>query len=64
MLAFQSSDIHSYAAKMRELRSDFDKLKTAKSEKEVDQMIEKYERFIELTYKANPWTRNNELILR
>lgn len=43
---------------MRELREDFEKLKNAKDEKEVDATLEKYERFIEYTYKVGPWTRN------
>jgi hypothetical protein len=64
MLSFHSTDIHSYSTKMRELRHDFEKLKTANDEKEVDNIIEKYERFMELTYKVTPWTRNYNLILR
>lgn len=59
MFNYQSCDLHSYAARMRELREDFDKIKTAKSEKEVDDMLEKYEQFIEYTYKVGPWTHDN-----
>ena len=58
MLCYQSNDIHTFATKMRELREDFERLKTVKDEKEVDATLEKYERFIEYTYKVGPWTRN------
>jgi hypothetical protein len=55
----QSADLHSYAERMREMRKDFDKLKHAKTEKEVDETLEKYEQFIEFTYSASVWTRKN-----
>jgi hypothetical protein len=59
MLSYQSCDLHTYAARMRNLREDFESLKNAKSEKEVEDMLEKYEQFIEYTYKVGPWTRKN-----
>ncbi len=58
MQGVQACDIHSYAHKMQELRKDFEKMKTAKSETEVDEHLEKYEQFIEFTYTEIPWTRN------
>ena len=57
MFAYQSTDLHTYASKMRELKTDFEKLKNVKTEKEVDDVLEKYEQFIEYTYKVNPWNR-------
>jgi hypothetical protein len=60
MFSYQSSNIHSYADKMRTLREDFNRLKEAKTEKEVDSMLEKYEQFIEYSYQVNPWSRKNK----
>jgi hypothetical protein len=57
MLEFQASDVHSYASKMKVLREDFEKLKTAKTEGEVASMLEKYEQFIEFTYQVTPYVR-------
>jgi hypothetical protein len=42
---------------MRSLREDFEKLKTANTEKEVNDMLEKYEQFIEYTFNIIPWVR-------
>ncbi len=58
MLGYQSSELHSYASKMRTIREDFENLKQTKTEKEVDELLEKYEQFIEFTYQVSPWTRN------
>jgi hypothetical protein len=57
MQGYQACDVHSFAHKMQELRKDFHKLKTANSEKEVNDLLEKYEQFIEFTYTEVPWTR-------
>jgi len=57
MQGAQACDIHSFAHKMQELRKDFEKMKSAKSEAEVDNLLEKYEQFIEFTYTEVPWTR-------
>jgi hypothetical protein len=57
MQGYQACDIHSFTHKMQELRKDFENLKTAKTEKEVDDLLEKYEQFIEFTYTEIPWTR-------
>ena len=61
MFGYQAVDLHSYAAQMRQLRNDFEKLKTAKDENEVNATLEKYERFVEYTYKVGPWTRKKIL---
>lgn len=58
ILRYTYRDLHSYAARMRSLREDFEKLKFAKDEKEVDEMLEKYEQFIEYTFHVTPWVRN------
>ena len=57
MQGAQACDIHSFAHKMQELRKDFEKMKLAKTEAEVDNLLEKYEQFIEFTYTEIPWTR-------
>jgi len=57
MQGAQACDVHSFAHKMQELRKDFQKLKTANSDKEVNDLLEKYEQFIEFTYTEVPWTR-------
>ena len=57
MQGAQACDIHSFAHKMQELRKDFEKMKSAKSEAEVESLLEKYEQFIEFTYTEVPWTR-------
>ena len=58
MQGYNLADLHSYAERRRELREDFEKLKSAKNDEEVDQMLEKYELFIEYTFRAGPWNRN------
>lgn len=57
MISFHAADLHSYTNKMRELREDFEKLKTTTDENVVNETLEKYERFIELNFKISPWTR-------
>ena len=57
MQGVRACDIHSFAHKMQELRKDFEKMKSAKSEGEVENLLEKYEQFIEFTYTEIPWTR-------
>lgn len=61
MLEFQAADIHSYAGKMRNLRADFEKLKYAKTEEEVADMLERYEQFMEFTYQVTPYVRKQFL---
>jgi hypothetical protein len=51
---FKGHDIHSYAAKKRLIREDFEKLKNANDEKVVNDTLEKYEFYIENTYSVTP----------
>jgi hypothetical protein len=54
MFDFKGPDLHSYAFKKRQVREDFEKLKTADSEQQVNDTLEKYEFFIERKYTVNP----------
>ena len=56
---FRQRDIESYANGCREIRADFEKLKTAKSTEEIEDMQEKYENYIESTYQVTPYFRDN-----
>lgn len=56
---FHYRDFHSYANGCREVRKDFETLKQAKSIKEVEDMQDKYEGFIEETYQVFPLNRDN-----
>ncbi len=58
MVGFRNTDLHSYAKKCEQIRNDFKQLKNAEEIKEVDSTLEKYEFFIENTYKINVYTRN------
>lgn len=58
----KSGKLHAYCDNLRQLKEDFLKLKTAKSEKEVDEILEKYEYFMELNFTFNPWNRKSYLI--
>jgi hypothetical protein len=55
----RSNDIHGYARGCKEVRDDFEKLKKATNEKEVTDMMDKYEYFIETTYETVPVIRDN-----
>jgi hypothetical protein len=57
MVGFRNTDIHSYAKKCEQIRNDFKKLMAVEDIKEVDSTLEKYEFFIENTYKINVYTR-------
>jgi hypothetical protein len=51
-------NLHTYVHKIRKLREDFEKLKNpTMTEKDVDEILEKYEYFMEWTYTMIPWTR-------
>jgi hypothetical protein len=54
MFDFKGPDLHSYALKKRQIREDFDKLKTTENEKEINDTLEKYEFYIEENYSVNP----------
>jgi hypothetical protein len=54
MFDFKGADIHSYAAKKRKIREDFEALKNPKDEKAINDTLEKYEFYIERTYTVNP----------
>jgi hypothetical protein len=51
-------DLHSYSIACANIRNDFKKLINSKDEKQVDSTLEKYEFFIESSYKVNVYTRN------
>ncbi len=57
MVSFRYTDLHSYAKKCEAIRNDFKKLKEEHSMKEVDSTLEKYEFYIENSYKLNVYTR-------
>lgn len=57
MVGFRNTDIHSYAKKCDQIRMDFKKLRAAEDIKEVDSVLEKYEFYIENSYKINVYTR-------
>lgn len=59
MFDFKGADIHSYAAKKRLIRADFEKLKNVEDEKAVNDTLEKYEFYIERTYSVNPLFYDN-----
>ncbi len=50
-------DLHSYSKACSEIRKDFKKLINSKDEKQVDSLLEKYEFFIENSYKINVYNR-------
>lgn len=52
-------DVVSYAKACREIRRDFEKLKTAKSMKEIEDTQEKYEAFIDNTFRSTPLVGDN-----
>ena len=54
MFDFKGADIHSYAAKKRKVREDFEKLKNSNDEKFVNDTLEKYEFFIERRFSVTP----------
>lgn len=56
---FKENDIQSYAEGCREVRQHFETLKTATTMKEVEDLQEKYENFIEDTYQVSPFIRDN-----
>lgn len=62
MVGFRNTDLHSYAKKCEQIRNDFKQIRTAQDIKEVDSLLEKYEFFIENTYKINVYTRKYSLI--
>lgn len=57
MVEFRSMDLHSYAKTCSNIRNDFKKLLNSKDENEVNSMLEKYEFYIENSYKVNAYTR-------
>lgn len=59
MIDVRSNDLHTYVEKRRQLKEDFAKLRNAKAEEEVNNMLEKYEFFMENTYTPGPLTRIN-----
>ena len=58
MVEFRTMDLHSYTKTCASIRNDFKKLINSKDEKEVNSMLEKYEFYIESSYKVNAYTRN------
>jgi hypothetical protein len=62
MYGFRNTDLHTYADKSRKIREDFEKLKNAKDNEEVENMLEKYEFFMERTYLINPLNCKKMLI--
>ena len=58
MVEFRSMDLHSYTKTCGNIRKDFKKLINSKDENEVNSMLEKYEFYIENSYKINAYTRN------
>jgi hypothetical protein len=54
MFDFKGADLHTYAAKKRKIREDFEKLKNCNDENAVNDTLEKYEFYIERTYTVNP----------
>lgn len=56
---FKENDLHSYAEGCREVRLEFEALKNAKTMKEVENLQEKFENFIEDTYQVSPYVRDN-----
>jgi hypothetical protein len=52
-------DITGYAEGVRDVREDFEVLKTAKTEEEVNTVLDKYEYFIELNFNTGPLNRDN-----
>lgn len=53
------SDITGYAKGLREIREDFEKLKFAKTDKDVTDMLDKYEDFNEENFDVNAFFRDN-----
>ncbi len=39
------------------MKNEFAALKNTNSEKDIDEVLEKYEQFMEITYTETPWTR-------
>jgi len=58
MVEFRLMDLHSYTKLCSNIRNDFKKLINEKDENKVNSMLEKYEFFIENSYKVNVYTRN------
>lgn len=56
-------DLHSYAKKCDEIRKDFKKLIASQDNSEVDAMLEKYEFYIENSYKINVYTRKETFLI-
>ena len=56
---FKENDVRSYAEGCSEIRKEFQAIKNAKSMKEVEDLQEKYENFIEETYQVSPFIRDN-----
>ena len=57
MVEFRTMDLHSYTKTCSNIRTDFKNLINSKDEKEVNDMLEKYEFYIESSYKVNAYTR-------
>jgi len=57
MVSFRNTDLHSYTKKCEAIRNDFKQLKASEDMKEVDSLLEKYEFYIENSYKINVYTR-------
>jgi len=59
IMGVRAADLHGYASGCRDIRKDFEKLKEAKSQAEVEEVQDKYEYFIETTYQTVPIIRDN-----
>lgn len=57
MIDFRMIDLHSYTKKCAAIREDFKKLKNVEDVKVIDEMLEKYEFYIENSYQINVYTR-------
>lgn len=53
------NDLHAYAEGCKDVRKDFETLKSAKTAKQVEELVDKYEYFIESTYQTTPVFRDN-----
>ena len=53
---FKGCDVHSLAHKRRQIREEFEKLKTETDVTQVDRVLEKWEFYIEYNYRVNPFT--------